>query len=95
MRPPLTRLADSSNHGGGYVGHAIEEIASLFQGIRRVASVVPPSPPSNVVTRTLLRALAPRFSGGVAMERVLDRCAGLDVHKKTVTGPWPAGAVAD
>jgi len=39
MHPPLTLLCNSSNHGAGYLRHAIEEIASLFQGIRRVAFI--------------------------------------------------------
>ena len=39
MHPRLTLLSNSSNHSGGYLGHAIEEIASLFQGIRRVAFI--------------------------------------------------------
>src|SRR5712692_9578128 len=33
----------------------------------------------------LLRAPAYSTHGGAAMERMLERCAGLDVHKKTVT----------
>src|SRR5262245_35836625 len=34
--------------------------------------------------RTLLRAPTPRLPGGGAMERLIERCCGLDVHKKTV-----------
>ena len=36
------------------------------------------------MTRRLLRAPDTLSWGGAAMERLLERCAGLDVHKKTV-----------
>ena len=46
--------------------------------------MLPSSTPSKVVTRMLLRAPDALSRGGAAMEQVLERCAGLDVHKKTV-----------
>ncbi len=66
MHPRLMFVANSSNHGGGYLGHAIEKIASLFQGTPHPgASSVharngPPTPPSAGCHR---RGLP--FAGGV------------------------------
>ena len=44
-----------------------------------------PSPPSKVVTRMLLQARGALSTQRCAMEPLIDRCCGLDVHKKTVT----------
>src|SRR5215472_3408328 len=66
-------------------GHWYRESVHKLTGELPAPRIVAASTPSKVVTRTLLRAPAPFSRGGVAMERVLERCAGLDVHKKTVT----------
>src|SRR2546428_154381 len=52
------------------------------RGSLRNPALWPSSTPSKVVMRTLLRV--PAHCGGFSMERVLERCCGLDVHKKTV-----------
>src|SRR5215467_9378033 len=44
-----------------------------------------PSPPSKVVTRMLLRARGALSTRRCVMEHLIERCCGLDVHKKTVT----------
>src|SRR5262245_8337718 len=66
-------------------GHWYPESAHQLTGELPAPRIVAASTPSKVVTRTFLRAPASLSPVGGAMERVLERCVGLDVHKKTVT----------
>src|SRR5215813_7125085 len=61
------------------------EAAHKLTWERPAPALVPLSPPSKDVTRMLLPARDALATWRCVMERVSERCGGLDVHKKTVT----------
>src|SRR2546427_11983165 len=68
----------------------------IWRGSARHPALLPLSTPSKLGRPTLLRAVATTVARRTSMERVIERGAGLDVHKQSVTAcvrvPGPAGS---
>src|SRR5438132_4606743 len=85
LRPPGTRRR----------GNGSSTPSPIWRGSYRHPALLPQSTPSKLGRTKLLRAVATLPSRRLAMERLIERGAGLDVHKKSVTAcvrvPGPEG----
>src|SRR5919106_531364 len=76
-------------------GNGTASPSPIWHGSYRHPALLPQSTPSKLGRTKLLRALTTSLARRRAMERVIERGAGLDVHKKSVTAcvrvPGPEG----
>src|SRR5918996_617101 len=76
-------------------GNGTASPSPIWHGSYRPPALLPQSTPSKLGRTKLLRALTTSLARRRAMERVIERGAGLDVHKKSVTAcvrvPGPEG----
>src|SRR6266511_2711806 len=76
-------------------GNGTPSPSPIWRGSFRHPALLPQSTPSKLGRTRLLRAVADSRARRMTMERVIERGAGLDIHKKSVTacvrGPGPDG----